>query len=94
MLPYKEWIIQFSFRNFQGQVGICCQIYCLYINRCESHSDSRQVRQGFFICLYIYLIRRPDKQKIQFGLTYPIIYKPVTPEKFTLENTETLHNFI
>ena len=26
--------------------------------------------------------------------TYPIIYKPVNPEKFTLENSEIMHNFI
>ena len=26
--------------------------------------------------------------------TYPIIYKPVNPEKFTLENSEIIHNFI
>ena len=25
--------------------------------------------------------------------TYPIIYKPVNPEKFTLENSKILHNF-
>ena len=28
------------------------------------------------------------------NLTYSIIYKPVNPEKFTLENSEIIHNFI
>ena len=37
----------------------------------------------------------PDKRKIQLdSCTYPIIYKPVNPEKITLENSEIIHNFI